>query len=486
MLYLELIRKYYIFLDDFTKKNEMMALENKFYLIKSISIRTIPYLLFIIILLAFIIRMAFFISLQPWVNDVVNNSILVFGDASEYHRLALSVLNNKSFEDFGALRTPGYPVFVALIYGISSGSVWFVLLMQILLSLGSVFLVYKISLTIFSRKIALLSAFLFTIDLHQVFYSVALMSETLFVFLFLASIYYLCKGIKKNSLSSICLSAFILGIATLVRPISYLFPFIAVIIIFGLGNLKLKMRMAYSLFFSVIFMVSISPWLLHNYSNFGEAKLSSASGYNLLFQYVAFTEVYKTGKTIDKVTMDFNNLAVKQGADSAGRNSFNNSRIYTNIAEWYIKDNFLIFCKRNLMGIVNMYTGLATLQIAPFFHIKANPLNDKGYGGPGIFSRIMDFFQNKTRAEIFVAFPLAFYLFINYLFSFYGIFLLIRKKEKFVYLFILIVLYFSVIVGVMGMVRFKIPFMPYINILCAVGLIHFYTKITDKFFPAKN
>jgi hypothetical protein len=59
--------------------------------------------------------MAFFISLPPWDKDVLNNSIMVLADASEYNHLALSVLDNKSFENFGTLRTPGYPVFIVLI-----------------------------------------------------------------------------------------------------------------------------------------------------------------------------------------------------------------------------------------------------------------------------------------------------------------------------------------------------------------------------------
>jgi 4-amino-4-deoxy-L-arabinose transferase-like glycosyltransferase len=439
-----------------------------------------------ILLLAIVIRAAFFISLPPWNKDVLTNSIMTLADAPEYNHLALSVLDNKSFENYGTLRTPGYPVFIALIYSISRGSVWLVILIQILLSLGSVFIVYKIGLTIFFRKIALISAFIFAIDPHQALYTVELMSETLFIFFFLASIYYLCKSIKEYNLASICFSALFLGIATLVRPISYLFPLVAIVFILVFYNLKLQMRVAYSLIFSIIFFATISPWLIRNYSKYGEATLSSAGGYNLLFQYAAYTEEYKTGKTIEQINKEFISLAVKQGMDTTEFHTPHNSRIYTNIAEKYIKDNFLIYCRRNIMGVVNMYTGLATLQIVPFFHIKANQLNDRGGGGPGILSRIMDFIQNKTKTEIFIAVPLAIYLLINYLFSIYGIFVLIRKKEKVVYLFILIILYFSIIVGVMGMVRFKLPFMPIINILCAAGLAHYYTTIKDKFMFSKK
>lgn len=441
--------------------------------------------LLLIILLAFVIRMGFFVSLQPWNKEVVDTTIIV-SDASGYHQLALSLLSNKTFDAFDAFRTPGYPLFVALLYSISDDSVWFVLLIQILLNIISVWLVYKTASIIFSHKIALFSAFLFAIDIHQALYAVTLLTDTLFVFLFLASVYYLCKNIKENNFSSICLSALFLGIATLVRPISFLFPFVAVFFILVLCNLKLKMKLVYSFVFSIIFIVTISPWLLHNYSKYGEAKLSSISGSNLLFYNVGYTEVYKSGKPIEQVNSGLNDIAIKQGIDTTDRNSFKNSKIYSNIATQYIKDNFILYCKVHFMGIVNMYAGLGTQHITSIFHLKSKPLNVGQFGGPGIFTRIIDFFRSKTVGEIFIAFGVGFYLLINYLFTFYAIFLLIRKNEKFLFLFILIILYFSALTGVVGLVRYRIPFMPFINILCAVGLFHFYDKIIAKISPVEN
>jgi len=132
------------------------------------------------------------------------------------------------------------------------------------------------------------------------------------------------------------------------------------------------------------------------------------------------------------------------------------------------------------MGIINLYAGLATRHITSIFHLKSKPLNVGQEYGPNIILRIIDFFKSKSIGEISIAFGLSLYLLINYLTSFYAIFLLIRKKEKFVFLFILIILYFSAITGVIGLTRLRIPIMPFINILCAVGLFHFYDKILDK------
>lgn len=438
--------------------------------------------LLLIIILAFVIRMGFFVSLQPWNNEVVNKTIIV-SDASGYHQLALSILAKKSFEDFDAFRTPGYPVFVALLYSISSGSVWFVLLIQILLNLISVVLVYKIASTIFSRKIALLSAFLFAIDPLQVIYSVQLLTDTLFVFLFLASVYYLCKSIKENNFSSICLSALILGIATLVRPISFLFPIVAIFFILALCNLKLKLKLIYSILFGVIFIATISPWLFHNYLKYGEAKLASISGYNLLFYNVASTESYKTGKSIEEVRSDFYHLAVQQGCDTTAFNSFKNERIYSNIAQQYIKDNFILYCKRHFMGIIYMYCASPSGTIASNFHLESKYHAEEKYSAN---FRYVDIFMRMSLIELMITFSIFLFLLINYLFSFYGVFSSIKSREKYVFLFIFIILYFTVLTGVVGGSRYRLPIMPFINILCAVGLFHFYVKIVDKLGKVKN
>jgi len=440
--------------------------------------------LLIIILLAFVIRMGLFVSLQPWNKEVVSNTVLV-NDASGYNQLALSLLSKKSFVDFDAFRTPGYPVFVAIIYSISFNSVWLVLLIQILLSVLSVLLVFKTASIMFSHKIALFSAFLFAIDIHQSLSAVALLTDTLFVFLFLASIYYLCKSIKGYNISLIFISALLLGISTLVRPISFLFPFVAVFFILVIRNLKLKRKFVYSLFYSVTFIIAISPWFIHNYSKFGEAKLSSISGSNLLFYNVAYTEVNKTGKSIQQIKKELNETAVKQGVDTTEINSFKNSKIYFTIAQQYIKDNFILYCKVHFMGIVNMYAGLDTEHIATIFHLKSKPLSIEQFGGPNIFVRIIDFFKSKTTGEIFIALGIGIYLLMNYLLAFYAIFHFIRKNYKYVFLFILIILYFSALTGVVGLARYRIPFMPFINILCAAGFFYFCDKMTDRYSSVK-
>jgi 4-amino-4-deoxy-L-arabinose transferase-like glycosyltransferase len=425
--------------------------------------------LILIIILGLIIRLLFF-----WGED----NTTVDSDSIEYDQPARNLITDLSFQSFGTVRTPGYPVFLAVIYSITSYNTKAVFLVQIVLNIITLILIYKIADLFFSEKIALLSAFLFAIDVHQASYCVTLMTDTLFVTLFIASVYYLCKVIKEFSLWGICASSFFLGLATLVRPISFLFPSVAVFSLLVVCGFKLKVRLVYSLLFVLVFIAVLSPWLIRNYVMYDEAKLTSLSGVNLLFYNVAFTEVYKTGEKVEKIRDQFYDLSIAKGADLSDTLSFKNSIIYTNIAKQYIKDNFGLYCKKNLLGIINMFVNLDSRFLGSFFHAGTNSIDF--FSSKNILSLIKVYFQTKSLVEIIIAFFLVPFLLINYLFSLYGSILLMRKYDKLVFLFLLIIIYFSFITGVVGVARYKLPIMPFINILCAIGLAEFYSRFSTS------
>lgn len=430
----------------------------------------------LIVFFAILINISFFVSLQPWKDDVVKTTILS-GDAPGYNKLALTLLTEKSFKNFGTLRTPGYPLFVAVIYGIFGEHICVILLLQTLFNILSVILIYRITATFFSRNIALLAAFLYVLDIHQTLYAVSFLTESLFDFLFLISVYFLSRSFKMTSSVFLFLSALILGMATLVRPISIFFPAVPILLIFFLYNGSLKTKLTYMSLFGVIFIATISPWLLYNYSMYGEAKLSSISSYNILFCNVALAEVHKTGKSFIEVQDEFQKISDQQISDKGISNPIERDNIYLNIAKGYIRQNFFLYCQINLMGIINLYSSVASRQIAENFHLEAKPLPTKGYEVVSIFSKINNFIHNKPFGEIIIALTVAIYLLMNYIFSLYGLFFLLKRKENIVFLFILIILYFTLITGAVGEAIYRIPFMPFINILCAVGLLGFLTKI---------
>jgi 4-amino-4-deoxy-L-arabinose transferase-like glycosyltransferase len=435
--------------------------------------------LYFIILLALIVKLVYFISLQPWRENVVASTVLV-KDAVGYHQLALSVGKNKSFENFGAFRTPGYPVFLALCYWLFSGKIWLVLLVQVCISVCSVLLVYRIAVLVFSRRIGLLSAFLCAVDQGHALYAVSLLTETIYVFFILVSVYFLCRHTIKNSTWTIGCSALFLGIATLIRPISVVLPVVVIIYILVTGWQRIKITLAYALVFGVVFICSISPWLLHNYSVYGAAQLSSISGSNLLFENIAFAETYKTGAKIEDVRKNFRESAIKHGIDTTGREAFKNSKIYSDLGQDYIKDNFFYYCKIHFIGIANMFAGLGAQPIFEIFHLGSQPRNIGLTAGPDTVARLRAFYGSVTIAEMIIMWGICCYLAINYFFALYSFRKIFQNGERVIFLFLLIILYFSVLTGAVGNSRYRIPMMPFINILCAVGITQFLSNVIEQ------
>jgi len=172
-----------------------------------------------IILFAFILRITLFVIAQPWTLEVEQNRI-VRSDAIGYNELAKSIINDFSFE-FGrkknSFRTPGYPIFLAIIYSIFGVKPYIVLIFQIIINIFSILILYEIAKKIFSKKIALISSFLFSIDPHTILYTCELFTETFFTFIILLTFMCFVNAINTKEIKYFILTALFLGFSTLVR-----------------------------------------------------------------------------------------------------------------------------------------------------------------------------------------------------------------------------------------------------------------------------
>lgn len=135
------------------------------------------------------------------------------------------------------MRTPGYPAFIALIYMIFGEKNLPVILIQILISLGTIAITYFIARKLWNSRVALASVALLSLDVNSFLYSQMLLTETLFTFLLVAAIAFgvwLILGKEGWKRYALLLGTFI-ALATLVRPVSYYLIFFIFIgfLIFG-------------------------------------------------------------------------------------------------------------------------------------------------------------------------------------------------------------------------------------------------------------
>ena len=112
-------------------------------------------------------------------------------DTLTYLGSAEGIVQGKGFTFWGytsAVRTPIYPLFLSVFY-LFHIPIFVVPFVQIMFASLSAVVLYRIGGLFLSPKVGLIAGILFAIEPYNLFYSTIIMSESLFILLFLLSIY---------------------------------------------------------------------------------------------------------------------------------------------------------------------------------------------------------------------------------------------------------------------------------------------------------
>jgi 4-amino-4-deoxy-L-arabinose transferase-like glycosyltransferase len=176
-------------------------------------------------------------------------------------------------------RTPVMPYFIALSYALL-GSFGAVVGVQIIL--GSIIPLLGMSLARYitnRRAITIAVGVFLALEPTSVLFSTVLLSEIVFTFVFLLSLLYLFRYWKEKTLAPLLISAFLLGISTLVRPtVEYLPLIIITLILFEARPYFSRIILLRTGLYALVFLLTLSPWIYRNYQTFGVAALSSQQG----------------------------------------------------------------------------------------------------------------------------------------------------------------------------------------------------------------
>jgi hypothetical protein len=159
----------------------------------------------------------------------------------EYREPALNLLSLGSYTASGKpeiYRPPGYPLL--LLPGLLLRHEAIVtILLQIILSLLTVWLVFHLSMVIFENpSAALLAGLCYALEPLSIVFCSLLMPETLMTCLLVAFILYLCKYAKGGAVGDLTLSAVFLSLSVYVAAYLYFLPFMMVITLVAWGFLR--------------------------------------------------------------------------------------------------------------------------------------------------------------------------------------------------------------------------------------------------------
>jgi len=183
------------------------------------------------------------------------------------------------------VRTPGYPLFLAIV---SIAGMPAAALANVLLSVFSVVLVWRLGRRAFSdERIAIGAAWIFAFEPVSSNYSVALISETLFLALFLLSMERLAEFLQRHRLRVLAVAGLWLAAAIFVRPIAYYLPFALAaglfLVLMRVKSLRWKAP--------AVLLISVLPWLaawqMRNWVETGYKGFSSITEINLYLDEAA-------------------------------------------------------------------------------------------------------------------------------------------------------------------------------------------------------
>jgi 4-amino-4-deoxy-L-arabinose transferase-like glycosyltransferase len=229
-------------------------------------------------------------------------------DVTEYVHLAESMLTVQSFEispEIGPeyLRTPGYPLFLALVL-LLFGTLTVVPFIHIIFTAATAALIYLIGVRYFPRWIAIAAAVIYAIDPVVVYSTWVPISEPLFMFFLIASIYALGTRSQRSWLPFV-IAGVLFGISVYMRPLGlYLAPLIACMAIAHTVSWKEFARGA--LIFLVVAAATVIPWMARNQALSGHFSFSSSGAFNLYFSNMPIFEQARTGVSYEQIQREYN------------------------------------------------------------------------------------------------------------------------------------------------------------------------------------
>ncbi len=438
------------------------------------------------LVLCAILLFSFGIKLLLWLNILNTNlDLFTWGDTKAYHDTAVAVHRIGAFSmtaadptDPQTYRTPGYPAFLAAVYSIF-GERWSAALMvQIFISLLTIYISYRIARRLWGIRAALLAALLISLETASLVYTLKIMTETLFTFLLIFLIFSGIKAIEnqhKFTWSLLC--GISLAAATSVRPISY-YLLIPLALFFLWIAIRQKWRWHIILVSQLLILLPsilfIGAWKQRNERMSGSSVYTSIEGFYALFWQGAAIIADRDGISIEEAQ---NRLGIgeyekkeKRGTGYQRLHPETANLTFEQLSELWLKDGEKIilqhpfrFAKIYLKGIVRMF-------IRPGIHQLAQMVLGESFDE--------SFSSSKRYAHAVI--PLTIFSLVLLAFIYFGVlrlFVFLLRGRHWTHSLLLLLLILLYIVALSGgpsiNSRFRIPIIPILAMLSSAGWLYY-------------
>ncbi len=353
-----------------------------------------------------------------------------------YDDIARNLINGNGYvinegESPNLWRAPAYPFFLAGIFCLFGSTNLYAILFQILIDSITCLVIFFIGKSVYNKKIGLISAIAFILYPFFSYYTVHLLSESLFTFLISLVTFYLIKKQYTGRCWDFFGIGLLAGIAILCRPSLQYFPFF---ILFGLFiHFKRKRALLNFSALAIGLFVVIMPWIIRNYHVTGSFLLGTGGGYNLWLG----NHIPTAGKDHDEL----NGEKLQLLKDSI-------SRVTQGQGDQFTVENDKKFFEEALRGIKdNPYATIVLIAKKAFrfwFYI---------------------YHPDHKKFTLFLVPIQGLILSLSLL----GIYFSIKENKEIFYI-LIIIIYFNLIhAAVASTFRYSIPVMPYVILFAVYG-----------------
>lgn len=384
----------------------------------------------LILVISFVIQLAFVLTVHT----------LPESDMKGYDERGMLFAEQQSFDYGGQFngatyRPPMYILFLAGIYSIFGHHYLAVYIIQAILSVFCLFLINRITSRLWNERVGLVALILSALYVPFIGYSGIILSEILFLFFLLVSVYYGLRAIQTGAMLSVILSGVASALAALTRSISLLLPICIVLLLMIYFPRKVftKASMSRILIFFIAMFLTISPWTIRNYMDTKEFVLiDSISGLNMLIG----NNEYATGFFTTKVW------------ETEGWKEAHQPHNNLPQADRIMKQHALQWIQEHPNDFLQL-----TLKRFDLYFDKKTDWFTEDYGWNNILFNKMNF-EAHYHEFLFICFIMGL--------------LLIRKRQPQLVFLALIVLYF---IGINSLFyvspRYRLPAMPFMLMYCS-------------------
>lgn len=435
------------------------------------------------------LRLTVFLVMQPWAYSV-REQIILQNDSPLYHRLACNLLDYGGFLSDGTggppglnpapvkgqpddLRTPLYPLFIAAVYALLGRMPWAVCAVQILLDTLTCALLFLVLRKALGERPAAIAALFYALDPFIILYSCALLTEILFLFFVVAAfgVYVALIRDGRHSFRPLgyALLGLVLGGATLIRPISQYLPAVLVLFVLYAERHRWKTALLSVVALVAAFALALSPWLVRNEKTFGRPALTYIGAWDLLALNAAMTEAPKRMLDVMAVQSDLlaeaDRLVIADGRNPEELSNLEKSAYWQDLALRYVMKDPVRFGWYHIKGMGRVLFGLGTGDFARMLRVR----------------EATDASSGKTPFQWAIAPLLLAFLIITYAGAVAGLIIGWRTEDRRVLILcMLLALYFVSATGALGVVRLKLPAIPFYLPFTGIGLKWWWQRRKER------